>query len=252
MEERPKSHMRRKTGSVEPDTAGCVARAAILISRVQWAAVVPVLLVVLGWLVTHMLTLDAQRKQFRIEVEDRARSDITSAIRDSQEWLTTVESFFVGMELTKSVSHAGTSMDWNVRLRDLAIAIEQFRRCIAWAMRIEEYQIVFPSCEIARVAIQDQLLALHQDLLKLYALLASAAIQGRDPSSEVSFQLWVDRIMDLQGLFEDLRIYLQNQSLSKTFGRKIPERALAKPGLPRLALNEDGELTVVSVGSAGG
>jgi hypothetical protein len=103
-------------------------------------AIIGTIVVVFGWGVVHHLTLDAQRKQFRHEVLDRARVEITQAIRESQDWHGKLQSLLASTDfkITTEQVLGFAGAHWDRTLQELLALITDHRAAHGWDARLEE------------------------------------------------------------------------------------------------------------------
>lgn len=212
--------------------------------------VVPIGIAVLGWLVAHALSLRAQRLQFQHSTLDAARREITPRIRDYQNWLSEVGAWVRMLGVMKVAVEHGFPVDYTAKVNELAAFNGRKTDQRAWSIALEDYEILFPDTSRARARLDRRGLRITFGLEPVFKQLLSGAIKPLTPGDFDNLVATATTVLpeidDLSALLEDLRIHLQNGTLSETMGRAIPERAPTVAALPRLKLLKDGKLEVVN------
>lgn len=198
----------------------------------DYEGIIVVFIAVLGWLITYWLNVKAQRKAFLNQIQNSARLDITRALRDYQSWLTEMidkSNRLYDMLYVVNLSNGFVAQQLNETRKSFNDAL-----CAPtstdWIIILEEYETLFPETRQARV----QLLEKHRrikDKLVNYS---------RDYKKKIDINL----ILDQLALVEDLRIYIQNNTLGVITGNKISERELIDPRLPKLVYHK-GQLKII-------
>ncbi|WP_312202126.1 hypothetical protein [Anaerospora hongkongensis] len=118
-----------------------------------YQAIIAVLLGVAGWIANHYFTLRAQNKNFQKQLYNTARIDITSAVRQYEEYLIELEDFCIKwVEITKSEKdEQGFPIDifdyWDEKR--WKIVMDEFDKInnkynFKWKYSIEEYLTLIP------------------------------------------------------------------------------------------------------------
>jgi hypothetical protein len=212
------------------------------------AVIIAVIIAVLGWIITHALTIRAQNKNFINQVINHARIQITEAIRDYQDWLNKVHVKISAASFDVVLEEQGVSVDWWKKIAEFREELLTDRSSSRWILRLEEYEIIFPETAECRRDLLDRQRQIRKYLgLFLKELLSGsidpAALQKRKKATEKAEED-SEIVLDQLALMEDLRIYLQNRCLSSFTGNKVPERNPEDLSLPRLVKDENGNLLI--------
>lgn len=203
---------------------------------------------VVGWLINHKLALRAQKKKFLNDIKNDARLKISEAIRDYQDWLSALNGYFVGLEVTLTLNHSLATINWvEEHGKFQKVACNSPRK---WNWLLEEYRILFPETNKVRVILQrrdyeiEQLLLWFEREFWLYH-------QNQDDISGKMItyneaKRWFGYLLDQACLADDLRVYLQNHTLSDITGNKVPERNPCDKNICRVKMMDDKYLDVVN------
>ena len=202
-----------------------------------------------GWLIVFWFSTQAQKRNLRNQVLDRARGEIVKTIRENQRVLRAYISSIATLQLDIVLFwDRGTDLvpSGVSRLYDVAQDFALPR--LDWAIQLEEYEILFPETRTVRgqlVHEQSLIYARVAELLQPHDL--SAALKRdrdlADRTLAVLATLHMD-FMDQSALTEDLRVHLQNAALGQITGRKLPSRVPTDPSLPRFSFDPQGQLHV--------
>jgi hypothetical protein len=207
-----------------------------------------VIVAVLGWVVTHILTIRAQNKNFLNQVVNRARLEITRAIREYQDWLGTVHIKVVGLSLDVVAQEQGFPVDWFQKISTLREIFFADKSVSNWVLCLEEYEILFPETAECRKDLLDRQREIQKYLGAFleHLILVPKNLTGTEKLKKTIEQAQndVQLVVDQLAMMEDLRIYLQNRCLSSFTGNKIPERKPEDMSLPRLVQNKSGMLEI--------
>ena len=214
--------------------------------------VLGIVVVVIGWVISHRLTLNAQKRQFLMQVEDTARLSVTSAIREYQTWLYAYHAYIFPAYLHIM---QGMQVEWEPFMQQWRPIIDDPRGRI-WKERIEEYQIVFPEIAALLPTLVDRHEHIYDGSIQLWGLLASSVFSedGIDPLFTVTgmhapqcLNELGESLREQRGLMQDLMVHLQSVSLGHIMGRKVPmpEPVLENANLPRVVQDGKGVLRLV-------
>jgi len=227
--------------------------ATILEALAKWQVIVAVTIAVAGWLVNHALTIRAQNKNFVRQVIDRARLEITAAIRECTEWLTDVHVAILTSHLSTISAEAGGQVNWRQRFSELSELFS--KNPLKWCQYLEEYEILFPKTAQCRRSLLERQAQIGQcaqqfatDLL--YAAMGSSGLEEVKKVIQKA-QGHVGIVIEQTGLMIDLQIYLQNVCLSRLTGNSIPPRQPEDPSVPRLVEDRTGNLRILVPESQG-
>ncbi len=196
----------------------------------DWQTVIPLGLAIVGWILTglgwfisHRSTLTAQKDSFRQTILNEGRIEIVKAIRAYQGWLTEIYS--------KVVSPPQNSA-----------GIEEYARLLGssastdWIARLEEYVQLFPKTDQCRSDLVERhgKLTVEMSGIHDFKSVGDERKKRTDAATEM--------LLDQAALMEDLRVYIQNFSLSALFGGEIEPRKVQDHQLPRLVFDKEGNL----------
>jgi len=192
--------------------------------------IVAVLIAVTGWVVTHLLYIRAQNKNFINTVINNARLEIMKSIRDYEDWLIAIGSAINVLPLNTTLEEKNIApVDWVIKLIELNSLFYKNAGAYNWLYSLEEYDILFPRIRECRMglfqrqkAIQDYL---HDFIDNLSINLGPEKANERKKVIEKAVEN-VAIIFDQVGLLQDLRIILQDICLGSITKNKIPERDL--------------------------
>lgn len=209
----------------------------------------PVGIAVAGWVTTHILTLRAQRKGFQNQVLDRARTDITAKLRAYQSWLSQLSTWMRTLDFSKAALLAGITPNFREKADELLSLQERSKETREWSLALEDYQILFPETALARFRLDRRHLRILDAIRPVYSQLLSLSL-AVPTATEVDTVFGVAKsglslVEDQSALLDDLRVHLQNQTLSRIMERKLSHRKPHDPTVPRLVPNERGSLEVV-------
>ena len=210
-----------------------------------WATVV---VTAVGWLAAFRLGALAQRSNLQHQILDRARGEITPAIRDFQSILSSYVAAIASLQLAiRSDWHRHTDVIPSSVLRLEHIAREHTLPRLDWVLQLEEYEILFPETRDVR----------HQLVAKQSALFerVSVLLNPIDFARTLKEKQEADRalaelaslhmaFLDQSALMEDMRVHLQNAALGRITGTAIPGRLPKAGGRPFLTSRSKGRLEI--------
>ena len=216
-------------------------------------AVLAALIAVVGWSVTHFFTLRAQRKNFENQVLDRARMEIVRALRAYETWLGQLAVLLLTLDSQFISERIGLApANWQSARERITSLTSDVRVTTDWSVVLEEYEILFPEVRDVRA----QLLFRGGDIFKFAtevsgALTEMSLFPGPLAAREARVSKLKERlpsIWEQQSLLDDIRIHLQNVSLSKVVRRRVPFRAPTDPDVLRIVPGKEGKLVIVRHG----
>lgn len=192
-------------------------------------AAIPVLL---GWVITHRLTLRAQEKAFLNQVMNQARVEIVPALRGYQSWLIDLGGMVAYLE-------RGITPEKLAELRDL---LHSNDANLNWILTLEEYEALFPKTRDCR----HELLAVQRTISSQFFQLTTLHEHAPPERTKILEQVRAhDAVrLDQIALIEDLRIYVQNTCLSRISGHAVPPRQATDANVPRLVADGQGMLHI--------
>lgn len=208
------------------------------------------LVAVVGWGVSHWLTLRAQRENFRNQLLDRARMEIARSLHAHQDWLGRIWTTLMLVDTNAALESKGVPTNWEharVLVRDL---LGNHRAGSEWSTTIEEYESLFPEASRVRVALLERGRTVLDILGKLSSDLLSATFPGAPLAARQAVGAWAKSqqgfLLDQQSLLADLGVHLQNASLSRITGAKVPLRKPTDLAVPMIVVGADGLLVIAS------
>lgn len=200
----------------------------------DWIQSVALITVVIGWLVSHRMTLTAQRAHFRDQLIADARGAVVSMLHQEHMALNYAVTALGVYAFNRNASEpqrrempARLGPDVDSRLRDTG-------KC---AKTLREFEPMFPETAIVReelVAVEN---ALRRDIRRFF--------DERNPrlrAFEEAEDL-VTRTFEMMGYFDDLRVFVQNKSLSQIMRYEVPYRSgRIKPDIKTLQFDAGGRL----------
>lgn len=218
----------------------------------------------IGALFAFLLTLRAQKRRLKAEIENTARLEITAAINQYLLWSASLGSFVMSFRgVPRTIMRTGVLLNWSETLKEL----EKARRVIddpsAWALRLQEYGNVFPYAREGRREMVRHYRSVSEALARLEnrLLFLSENFDNHPPGEDSDeyfnaleeildlFTMEVDDFLTIRGkhhhLMIDLLFALQNRSLGRLFGNEEPPPE--RPGRtgPYLIEGRDGTFQVV-------
>jgi hypothetical protein len=210
-----------------------------------------------GWFISARLTERAQTRLFQHNIINTARLDLTTQIREEQEW--------IGQLLGLGFRYRGALINRKSQVAPLdanverlfwidqsrvghAILYRQQRPGRTLTMLLEEYELLFP--ETTRV--RHQLSRLSQEIVRRYSIwLHDLYDLSRCEATIVTLEGRLGtEDGDYSALLEDLRLHIQNSALSKITGRRVDLRKPQDPKLPIMIMQSDGLLDIVQDGNS--
>ena len=210
---------------------------------------VTILIAVIGWVITHILTLKAQRKKFLDDINNNARIEISKAIRDYQGWLSASETYFKVLEFKLRRIQIDGPMDWESDYKTFQekVLIDSPNY---WSWLLEEYRILFPETARIRTILSRRDFEIHEAIRWFYIEFWR---RPQDPEQLThnriiifnQLQGWLDYITDQLCLLIDLQIYLQNKVLNEITESHVPSRKPPNVSSPRIIMGPNSELIIV-------
>ncbi|WP_312337276.1 hypothetical protein [Anaerospora hongkongensis] len=203
---------------------------------------------IVGWGITHVFTLRAQRKKFLDDIRNSSRIEISKALKANIEWLGLLYSYIVVLEIKLGQMRAmNRPIDWNAD-HEKFIEIKPSAPN-SWDWLIEEYRIIFPETAGVRVILSRRQYEIEQAICWFNNVFWKQEV---NPDNLMHHRInafksiwdWRSYIEDQMGLLIDLQIYLQNRALSGVVGREIPIRKPKDTDRCRIVKNSSGDLII--------
>ncbi len=206
------------------------------------------LIAVAGWVISHWLTLRAQRKNFQDQLLDRARMEIAHALHRYQDWLGLIYTTLMWANSNAAIEAKGAAIGWDLVKKQAQDLLHRHREGSEWSLSLEEYESLFPETAAVRVA----LLARENEILKILSKLSTdlttATFPGAALKSRLDLAEWAVKqesyVFDQQSLIADRRVHLQNASLHRITGAKVRLRQPTDLSLPMIVPGPDGRLQI--------
>jgi hypothetical protein len=193
----------------------------------------------LGWYVTYRLSASNQKQGLLNSLTNDARRELTTAIRDFHDWCSELSAKVDSMPFDDITSGRKDLAHHETRSQCI-IALCMDERQLTWARRLEEYELLFPGTSLARMELLQMTGAVSDRARKL----ARQHGQGVVPTAEER-NACIEAVLDVLSLTWDMLIYLQNESIGRITGRRVPERAPTEPRSIRLRVGREGTLLVL-------
>ncbi|TCL32455.1 hypothetical protein EV210_12120 [Anaerospora hongkongensis] len=213
------------------------------------SVVVGAFIAVLGWGISHIFTLRAQRKKFLDDIRNNSRIEISKALKEYINWLSLLYAYIINLEIKLGrMRTMNIPIDWNAdHEKFLEIRPEAPD---SWDWLIEEYRIIFPETAGVRVILSrrqyeiQEAICWFNNVFWKHPVEPDNLMQHRINNFKLLWD-WRTYIEDQICLVIDLQIYLQNRALSEIAGIKIPARTPSDPSVCRIITSLNGNLIVV-------
>jgi hypothetical protein len=200
-------------------------------------------IVLIGWFATHILTLRAQKLNLRLQVLDRSRQEIIKEMRVAQDWYRRVTTALVVAEVHHGAVLLGVSPAWREHVDNIVALLNPVPA--TWILRLEEYEILFPETAVVPERLLDRQRSIVQRISSFSSGLMKAAFLPEERAALFRESIgWLEDVHDQAFLLEDMALHLQNETLSKIAGRRIPARPPRNPSLPKVIRGKDGLLCI--------
>jgi hypothetical protein len=206
------------------------------------------LVAVVGWGVSHWLTLRAQRENFRNQLLDRARMEIARSLHTHQDWLGRIWTTLMLVHTNAVLESQGVPTNWEHARELVRDLLGNHRAGSEWSTAMEEYESLFPETSRVRVALLQRGRTVLDILSKLSSDLMSATFPGAALPARQAVGFWAKEqqgfLLDQQSLLVDLSVHLQNASVGRITGAKVPLRKPTDPSVPMIVVGADGFLSI--------
>lgn len=201
-------------------------------------SVIAIVLTGVGWFVNSWLNARTQRQTLVNSLTNDARVTLTDAIRDFHDWCVDIRTLAASMPVDDITSLGQTGEHHEERKRQLRELATDSRQLV-WLRRLEEFEPLFPGTATVRV----ELLKMSMEACQAAQKLPDQHAPGSPPPKD-DLDRFCEEISDILALTWDLLIYVQNVSIGRITGKKVPERQPLDPRSIRLTADQDGHLTV--------
>jgi hypothetical protein len=192
---------------------------------------------VVGWLVTALSWMVAQRGQRRLfvhRIKNAARLEIVAAIRERQANVRAISASL--LRLTQEHRLGGFAWaEWISHVRPLIGRTPDSD--LQWIHLLEQYEVLFPKSADCRRQLVDRHLSLVEDLSRWWLIVLS---DGRGIECVHQAKELVGRLDTETALLDDLLVYLQNSTLGDVVGLHLEFRSPKDSQAPRIVVAKDG------------
>jgi hypothetical protein len=192
---------------------------------------------VVGWLVTALSWMIAQRGQRRLfvhRIKNAARLEIVAAIRERQANVRAISASL--LRLTQEHRLGGFAWaEWISHVQPLIGRTPDSD--LQWIHLLEQYEVLFPKSADCRRQLVDRHLSLVEDLSRWWLIVLS---DGRGIECVHQAKELVGRLDTETALLDDLLVYLQNSTLGDVVGLHLEFRSPKDSQAPRIVVAKDG------------
>ncbi len=198
-------------------------------------SIIAATIAVVGLFCAYYFNNKVQEQRLKNDIMNTARQEITEALREYQTSLS---------EINKEISDLDFLIDNDIDWQEKLVEYRRMFHSVTtvWHQILEDYQILFPETKNVIIQLQNRdveisnlLTEFHHDLM-LYTQENYNKVQVKAIIRKANITI-VDYILDQIYLMKDLRIYLQNRSLSPIIRNTVRERQLIDPSTPKIIMN---------------
>lgn len=211
-------------------------------------AIIALVIVVIGWIVTHILSIRAQNRNFVNQVKNSARLEIVDSIKKYQYWLIEAETALLSLNTKVALQECNLQVDWVKTRIELIEIFHTLHPSDAsrWMHLLEAYEILFPKTREARIFLIEQDGKVGEFLNECFNKLGtwSNFCELKRIVEEIGKDS-LEILGNQTALIGDLLVYLQNVCLSSFTHYEIPERVPQDLSLPRLISDKKGNIKII-------
>lgn len=188
---------------------------------------VGLILTAVGWLVSSRL----QRRTFVYTVTNAARGEIVEALNRQQDALRSIEMLLRRSDLDIRLNPSLKT--WQMYWDDMFATFERrsTKDLFDWIFKLEEFETLFPEVRLVRIALVERQQPWIPEIQILFADLHDAS---KRPAAMVKIDDALTKIGDFSAFSMDLQGHIQNLTLGRAFGRRVPPRQPGDPSRPRI------------------
>ena len=201
-------------------------------------SIISLLLTSVGWFVNSWLNARTQKGALINSLTNDARIKLTDAIRNFHAWCASINASVGGMPADDITSFGRTIEHHDRRIREL-LELTSNSRTLDWLQRMEEYEPLFPGTAAIRIELLHKVGAACDSARKLAELHTPGS-----PPPQIDRDRFQAEIYDLVALSWDLLVFIQNESIGRITGNKIPQREPPDPTAVRLIADDRGCLVI--------
>lgn len=201
-------------------------------------SLVAVIIAVVGWLVQYRLNIKANEKNSINNIKNQARIEIIKNFKSKEEWLSDVS--FVENQYSMFIYGISSYQKFLKNLNNLAITKVNSSE---WIYILESYEVLFP--EITEIRKKMVTIGIKTNEL-FYNFVSRASNIARDTKTQKAFLNDVFKryefgstFLDFQMLMNDLKIYVQNNTIGTIVNSKAELRIPKDKSLPYLKIFGD-------------
>ncbi len=227
----------------------------------EFQSIIAVCIAVVGWIITHALTLRAQRMHLKNQAVNEARIELGEAIREFQgAILTTRKAFDNIMMLDEGLFVVLSVLPDNIHqhletIQNLHKPVEFSGNTATgkWARLLEDNEILFPYTRTCREQLLNRYANLMVKIVGLCVQIVSTT-ERIDPKNRRATLQEVKGLIQASSidvkldhylrLLEDLLVYLQNRSLGPVVGKTIDFRSKNDGVRPMVVEVYNGDLEI--------
>lgn len=220
-----------------------INKETIIITSTGW------LFVAVGWVVTHILSINAQNKNFINNIKNNARLKINKALLEYQGWLGSINSVTFETRNAMDMEKYGVKVNW-IEKHQKFINVFYDNKKIDWIFLLEEYEIIYPETRKIRHYLFERdrkIKEVVNEFIKNLIPNNSETIHKRNEAL-IILEGMFEFIYDQIALLEDLKVYIQNNCLRCITGNKIPYREPKDEKILRIFENGKGQLNIYENG----
>lgn len=199
-------------------------------------ALFAVVIAVIGWLVQYRLNVRANERSYINNIKNQARIEIIRNFKLKEEWLSDV-SFF---EHRCSMFIHGISSYQNVIDSFNNIALTKINS-VEWIYTLESYEVLFPKITELRKKMVEIGIKTNEIFYKLISKAFNFSTHSTEDQMEFLNNVFKEYefssiFLDFRMLLNDLKIYIQNETIGNTVKHKAELRIPKDRNLPYLEI----------------
>ncbi|TET09712.1 MAG: hypothetical protein E3J83_01765 [Candidatus Atribacteria bacterium] len=201
-------------------------------------ALLAVMIAVVGWLVQYKLNIKANERNFINSIKNQARIEIIKNFKSKEEWLSDVS--FIEHQCSMFIYGISSYQNFLKSINNIAISKANNSE---WIYILEGYEILFPKI----TEIRKKMVTIGIETNELfYNFVSRASNIARDTEIQKAFLNDIFKrykfssiFLDFQMLMNDLKIYIQNETIGTIVNSKAELRIPKDKSLPYLEIFGD-------------
>ena len=201
-------------------------------------ALLAVIIAVAGWLVQYKLNIKANEKNYINSIKNQARIEIIKNFKSKEEWLSDVS--FIERQCSMFIYGISSYQNLLKNLNNMAITKINSTE---WIYILESYEVLFPKI----TEIRKKMVTIGIETNELfYNFVSRASNISRDIEIQKAFLNDVFKrykfssiFLDFQMLMNDLKTYIQNETIGTIVNSKAELRIPKDKSLPYLEIFGD-------------